>query len=225
MTSQHNFIVFLFFIITIVIVTCSNNIIKVIDSDSNSGSSDSGSESSNSQYNYISSTVTNLELSKVCPSDDSIDYYRIGQCIEGYMYSCDIYNQNVLVSSFDDFTCEILNSTNTYPIGCSTNSNSNLTTYYNCVEDITPTPSSYIITTFNAHQCDKTHILHQRFVKLDNCGANMYPIIYGSCNSTYYSYTFYNTTSCETPIYEMADALNVCIDSDVFNESYLSQCI
>ncbi|KAN0042758.1 hypothetical protein ACTA71_012681 [Dictyostelium dimigraforme] len=215
MSSQQSTSVFLFFIITIVIVTCSNNIIKVIDS--------SGSGSSNSKYNFIASTITNLELSKVCPSEDSIDYYRIGQCMDGYMYHCDIDNQNVLVSSFGDFGCSILNTTATFPIGCSTNSN--LTTYYNCVEEINPIPSSYIVTTFGAHQCDKTQIIHQRFVKLDNCGSSMYPIIYGSCNSTYYSYTYYNTTTCETPIYEMVDALNVCIESDVFDQSYLSQCI
>ncbi|KAM9996785.1 hypothetical protein ACTFIZ_001709 [Dictyostelium cf. discoideum] len=79
-----------------------------------------------------------LELSKVCPNEDSIDYYyRIGQCIDGYMYTT----------------------------------------------------------------------------------------VYGSCNSTYYSYTYYYTTNCETPIYEMVDALNVCVESDIFRSIiFISIC-
>ncbi|KAM9945609.1 hypothetical protein ACTFIT_003874 [Dictyostelium discoideum] len=100
---------------------------------------------------YVHSQKTNYQK---LANEDSIDYYRI----DGYMYNCDIENQNVFVSSFGDFECSILNTTTTFPIGCSTNSN--LTSYYNCVEEITPTPLSCIISTFGARQCDKTQIIH-----------------------------------------------------------------
>ncbi|EGC32399.1 hypothetical protein DICPUDRAFT_155635 [Dictyostelium purpureum] len=222
--KQHKIILnIIFFILCLTIVssaiTNKNNKFNLNSDSGNSGSS----SGSGGIYKYVMSTITTDQLSNVCPNENQVDYYAVSQCVDGFKYDCNYENQTVEISIFEDFDCKIFGKTQSVPFGCTDMYNS--TYYYTCVEDISPMTNSYSVSSFNDRGCDQSELYHQKFFKLDNCNNDVSPILIGSCNSTFFSYTFYNDTLCQDPLYSLYDPLNTCSNNEVFNQSYYSQCI